>query len=231
MLNRTSNHFKLSGLTAAMLGVGFIGGMASAQAAPQLLYDSVQENGNLTTCLNLAQTAMTETGLMQQSATPNSINGSDSQLTASIYCQILNNQSFQAMVIVAGEEGASLAGMNSVLSSLSSVLDDANTDPDLVLDSATMNDAEFSQFMTAFDRSWPDYFEFLAQPVSSNYFTAAQASQIVGKMRFNDDQVRAGVMLYPRVVDHENWFTVEEAVDSYFARQDLREQINSLYIQ
>ena len=231
MLNRAINHLTLSKLAATILGVGFIGGTVPAQAAPQLLYNSVQENGNLTTCLNLAQTAMAETGLVQQSATPNSINGSDSQLTASIYCQILDDQSFQAMVIIAGEEGASLAGMNSVLSSLSSVLDVPDTDAAPDSESATMSDAEFSQFMTALEDSWPDYFEFLAQPISSNYFTAAQASQIVGQMRFNEEQVRAAVMLYPRVVDHHNWLIVEEAVASHFARQDLREQISSLYLQ
>ncbi|MEO1300259.1 MAG: hypothetical protein AAFW75_31710, partial [Cyanobacteria bacterium J06636_16] len=163
-------------LIAISLGTMCIGQAIPAQATPQLLYRSVQESGNLDTCLNRAQAAMTDAGLMQQPPTPNSINGRNLQLAATIYCQPLDTQSFQAMVIVAGEEDANLAEINSILSSLSSVL--ANTNPDSLPDSdlnATMNDAEFGQFMAALEDSWPDYLDFLAQPVSSNYFTAAQA--------------------------------------------------------
>ena len=213
-------------LATVLMGAGVISWAMPAQAAPQLLYESLQENGNLTTCLNRAQMAMTDAGLVQQSPMPNSINGSDSQLTATIYCQAFNNQSFQAMVMVAGEENASLAGMNSVLGALSSAMGTPNAD--LSPTPTAMDDADFNLLMGALNDSWPNYLEFLAQPISENYFTAAQASQIVETMRFSDEEVQAAVMLYPRVVDLNNWFVVEQAITFDTARQELRNQIATL---
>ena len=215
-------------LATVLMGAGVISWAMSAQAAPQLLYESLQENGNLTTCLNRAQMAMTDAGLVQQSPMPNSINGSDSQLTATIYCQAFNNQSFQAMVMVAGEENASLAGMNSVLGALSSAMGTPNAD--LLPAPTAIDDADFNLLMGALNDSWPNYLEFLAQPISENYFTAAQASQIVETMRFSDEEVQAAVMLYPRVVDLNNWFVVEQAITFDTARQELRNQIATLSI-
>ncbi|MBE7386147.1 MAG: DUF4476 domain-containing protein [Leptolyngbya sp. SIO1E4] len=213
-------------LATVLMGAGVISWAMPAQAAPQLLYESLQENGNLATCLNRAQMAMTDAGLVQQSPMPNSINGSDSQLTATIYCQAFNNQSFQAMVMVAGEENASLAGMNSVLGALSSAMGTPNAD--LLPAPTAMDDADFNLLMGALNDSWPNYLEFLAQPISENYFTAAQASQIVETMRFSDEEVQAAVMLYPRVVDLNNWFVVEQAITFDTARQELRNQIATL---
>lgn len=48
-------------------------------------------------------------------------------------------------------------------------------------------------------------------------------------MSFPSEEVQAAVMLYPRVVDLNNWFVVEQALSFSFDRQKLREQIDNLY--
>ncbi|MEM9002124.1 MAG: DUF4476 domain-containing protein [Cyanobacteria bacterium P01_F01_bin.86] len=237
MFTRFLGNLHIPCCVAISWGLGCLGGALPAQATPHLSYTSVQDNGSLSTCLNRAETAMFEADLLQESRTLNSISGSDFDLTATIHCQTLNTHSFQAIVIVAGEEDAGLADINSVLNVLSSVVEDSDPDigwpdigwPDLDGDAATMDESEFRQFMAALDDSWPDYLEFLAQPVSYNYFTAAQASQIVSAMSFSQEEVQAAVMLYPRVVDLNNWFVVEQALSFEFDRQELRDQIERVY--
>ncbi|MGF1937589.1 MAG: DUF4476 domain-containing protein [Nostoc sp. ChiQUE02] len=90
-----------------------------------------------------------------------------------------------------------------------------------------ISNTAFNQLMDALRRSWPKYLEFLAQTVPQNYFTSAQASQIIKEMNFGDQQVKAAVMLYPQVVDRGNWFIVDQAITFESDRQELRRQLGN----
>ena len=221
---------RLPSLATFLLGAGFVSWTIPVQAAPTLLYESLQVNGNLSTCLNLAQTAIDGAGLARQSSTPNAVNGGNAQLTATVYCQTLDSRTFRAMVMIAGAEQANLSNINYVLGSLTSAMRNPGPviSPDPNPNSAAITDAAFSQLMAALDNSWPNHLDFLAQPISQNYFTAAQAKQIVEKMGFSSEEVQVAVMLYPRLVDLNNWFIVEQALTFRSSRQELRRQISNL---
>jgi hypothetical protein len=96
-------------------------------------------------------------------------------------------------------------------------------------ESPGISDTAFSQLMDDLRRSWPKELEFLAQRVPQNYFISAQASQIVKEMKFGDREVEAALILYPQVVDHGNWFLVEQAITFESDREKLRRQIAYFY--
>ncbi len=94
----------------------------------------------------------------------------------------------------------------------------------------TISDTAFSQLMDDLRRSWPNELEFLAQRVPQNYFISAQASQIVKEMKlFGDRQIEAALILYPQVLDHGNWFLVEQAITFESDREKLRREIAYFY--
>jgi len=93
-----------------------------------------------------------------------------------------------------------------------------------------ISDTAFSQLMDDLRRSWPNELEFLAQRVPQNYFISAQASQIVKEMKlFGDRQIEAALILYPQVLDHGNWFLVEQAITFESDREKLRREIAYFY--
>ena len=95
--------------------------------------------------------------------------------------------------------------------------------------STAISDTAFRQLMDDLRHSWPKDMEFLSQRVPQNYFTSAQAAKIVKEMTFGDKQEEAAVMLYPQIVDHGNWFVVEEAITFDSDLQRLRRDITNLY--
>ncbi|AFW95981.1 hypothetical protein ANA_C13306 [Anabaena sp. 90] len=97
--------------------------------------------------------------------------------------------------------------------------------------SCHISDSDFSQLMDDLRRSWPNELQFLIQIVPQNYFTSVQASQIVKEMKFGDREVEAAVMLYPQVVDHGNWFVVEQAITFESDRQEVRRKVNNTNIE
>ncbi|MBS3025996.1 MAG: DUF4476 domain-containing protein [Dolichospermum sp. DET50] len=97
--------------------------------------------------------------------------------------------------------------------------------------SCPISDSDFSQLMDDLRRSWPNELQFLIQIVPQNYFTSVQASQIVKEMKFGDREVEAAVMLYPQVVDHGNWFVVEQAITFESDRQEVRRKINDTNVE
>lgn len=216
-------------LALALIGVG-VGWSPVAQAAPQLRYRTVQLGGTVQTCLDQAGTSMTGAGFTNPATTASEVIGANGQLAAIIACQALTPQQFQATVMVAAAETVAPAMVTTTLDTIATGLTNSGgpiNSPGFPTSQQTMSDEAFSQFMVALEDSWPDYLEFLAQPVANNYFTADQASRIVETMRFPDDEVDAAVMLYPRVVDPGNWYVVEQALSFESTRQELRQRLGT----
>lgn len=224
----TNAVFSKHRLGTLLISLGILGWSLPAQASPQLLYDFLQVNGNLSICLNRAEAAMKRAGLVRQNTRKNSIYGQRREITATVYCRRINDNSSEAVLMVAGEKLVSAANFNSVFNSLATDMAESSVSTQPQSTSTVITDAAFAQLMNAFKRSWPNQVDFLAQTVPHNYFTASQASEIVKEINFSDRQVQAAVILYPRVVDRGNWFVVEQALTFDSARQELRRQIGNL---
>ena len=219
--------YQFCGLTA-LVGLGSMGWCARAEAAPQLRYRTLQAGGTLQTCLSRSATSMTGAGFTNPATTATEVIGDNGQITVTVACQALTPQQFQATVMVAAAETIAPARVNTTLNTITGGLASGSDDGDLPgspTGQRAMDNEAFNQFMAALEDSWPNYLEFLQQPVSKNYFTANQASQIVETMRFADDEVDAAVMLYPRVVDPGNWYVVEQAISFESSRRELRRRL------
>ncbi len=59
----------------------------------------------------------------------------------------------------------------------------------------------------------------------ANHFTVDQAVTLVGLFDFGDDKVSAAAMLYPRLVDPENFYQVYGAFDFDSDKEELRERL------
>ena len=66
---------------------------------------------------------------------------------------------------------------------------------------------------------------FVETNAKTRWFTSAQARDILKLFAFDDGRVKAGVALYPRVSDPENWFVVDEAFTFDGGRKALREKL------
>lgn len=214
-------------LTLTVIGSSLIVLVNPAFASPQLRHQVVSIRGNSQNCLARAQSALTRSGFANPATTSDTVSGSMNQLTATIYCQERPPNQAQAIVMIAGTAALSPAMVNSTLSNLTLEISQADSSqpPPVATSGTAISDEAFNQLMNALRSSWPNYLEFLAQPVTQNYFTAAQASQIVNTMRFPNEEVEAAVMLYPRVVDRGNWFVVEQAMSFDRSRRELRQRL------
>jgi len=209
--------------------VGTAGWCSLAEAAPQLRYRTVQIGGTPQACLTLAGASMAAAGFTNPATTASEVIGTNGQIAATVACQSLTPQQFQATVMVAAAETVAPAMVTTTLDTLTSGLTSGgggSYPPVSPTGQQAMGAEDFNQFMAALEDSWPDYLEFLAQPVSKNYFTAEQASRIVETMRFADEEVDAAVMLYPRVVDPGNWYLVEQAISFESSRRELRQRLS-----
>lgn len=72
------------------------------------------------------------------------------------------------------------------------------------------SDAEMASILYAIGQAnfSADRLAVLRSATQGRPFTAAQVGQLIDAMTFSDEQVQAGAMLYPQVVDPQNWFTV-----------------------
>lgn len=55
-------------------------------------------------------------------------------------------------------------------------------------------------------------------------FTSAQVSTLMRQFSFSDDRIEAAVMLYPRVADPQNWYTVYDALTFSSDKEELRKR-------
>jgi hypothetical protein len=205
-----------------------VGWATGAEAAPQLRYRTVQTGGTVQTCLARSSAAITAAGFTNPATTASEVIGQNAQIATTVACQALTPQQFQATIMVAAAATVAPAVVTTTLDTLVAGLTSGGNvaPPPTQPGHQAMAEEDFNQFMAALENSWPNYLDFLVQPVSKNYFTAEQASRIVDTMRFADDEVDAAVMLYPRVVDPGNWYVVEQAISFESSRRELRQRLS-----
>lgn len=223
-------------ITLAMISSGLMVLASPVLASPQLRHQTVSVSGNSQNCLARARAALTRSGFATPATTADTVSASSGQLTATIYCQQSRSNQVQAVVMLAGDATVAPATVASTLNNLTTGLNQSAPSQSSQAQSTpsrpasgtigtALSDTAFDQLMGALQSSWPNYLDFLAQPVSQNYFTAAQASRIIDTMRFPNEEIEAAVMLYPRVVDQGNWFLVEQAITFTSTRQELRQRL------
>lgn len=64
----------------------------------------------------------------------------------------------------------------------------------------------------------------MSSAIAGRPFTASQAGRLMDAFTFDDDKVEAAVMLYPLVVDLQNWYTVYGHLTFSSSMDDLRRQ-------
>lgn len=230
MLNRYLLNFPLPHMAAAVLGASLVSWAMPAEAAPQLLFEKVEANGNVEDCALRAFSSLDSVGMEGIALTTPTVSSSNGEVTVTVFCESFDHQVFDATVMVAGQDESTLSSMGYIMGVVSAELrsSDIAAPPSPVAAPLPMSEATFSEFLGALEGSWPAYLSFLQQPVAHNYFTAAQASQIVDAVRFGYEEVQVAVMLYPRVVDKNNWYLVEQSITFGHHRQQLRQQIAAL---
>jgi hypothetical protein len=62
----------------------------------------------------------------------------------------------------------------------------------------------------------------MSSAISGRPFTASQAGRIMDAFTFDDDKVEAAAMLYPLVVDLQNWYTVYGHLTFSSSKDELR---------
>jgi hypothetical protein len=201
----------------------------TAQAAPQLRYQTLEDSGNPQSCLQQAQQAMRAGGFSNPATRNQEVVGENrnGELTATIYCQRLQNRGFQAIIMVAGSENVAPAMLNRTLKALRQGMNDqkAAVGSHPGSGQSPMSNQRFEQFLSALEDSWPNYVEFLQQPARKSYFTSEQVREIITRVG-STREVAVAVLLYPRVVDPENWFIVEQAITFNGDRRELRERLS-----
>jgi hypothetical protein len=200
-------------------------GAIPALATPEVLYDRRVLGVNLATCKSRAAVALQQTGFPRTGQVQFYWQGYSTTLTALIDCKALGDQTSEAIVIVAGETQNDRGAMATVLVSLIDRLGNSRNSsggahygwgysrpaPQMTPLGEPMDGPTFAQFLDRFRQSWPDYSDFLAQTARDGTFTADQVRQLIAVLKFSTDQEDVAVLLYPRVLDKNNWFLAETA--------------------
>lgn len=66
-----------------------------------------------------------------------------------------------------------------------------------------------------------DKLAILGSATAGRAFTVAQVGRFIDAMTFSDEQVQAGIMLYPQVVDPQNWYTIYAHLTFSSDREEL----------
>ncbi len=74
----------------------------------------------------------------------------------------------------------------------------------------------------AFDK---DKYQFMENFVAGRYFTCDQASQLVKHFSFDPDRIKGAVLLYPQVIDPENFHRVLEPFTFDTSRKAVMERV------
>ncbi len=76
------------------------------------------------------------------------------------------------------------------------------------------------------EEPFPDEkYSIVREAASKNYFTSQQVLQILKEFVFEDDRLKVAKLLYPRVVDPENFFIVYEAFTFPSSKRELRKWV------
>lgn len=92
-----------------------------------------------------------------------------------------------------------------------------------------MSEAEFQDVLRAYRTAYYTSQKYVVlQEVSRhNWFTVDQVIRILQDTYWNTDKVKAGALLYPRVVDPQNWFKVYAVLHWESDREELRRLTSS----
>jgi hypothetical protein len=93
-------------------------------------------------------------------------------------------------------------------------------------------DADFQRLVARVADGFPsETLEVVRTAAAANYFTVDQAVALIKACRFDSARVEIGVALYPRVVDVERWFLVDEAFDYSSSRLALKQKLQQGNVQ
>lgn len=67
----------------------------------------------------------------------------------------------------------------------------------------------------------------IREAASTRRFSAEQVRRVIAAMSFGNDKVEAGRLLFPTVVDPQNWFRVYEAIDFDSDKEALRRAVDN----
>ncbi len=211
---------------ATVCSFSLLSNTVPAIAAAELQYAYLQLNTNSQGCAELAHAVLRNESFRNLSKSSVSATGIRGNLKAVVDCSITSGRATQATIMVAGvsaNQQAEVIGWVRRIYSVMGSYQGGNIPDDTV--GVLMDEREFAQFITALKRSRPNQMEFLAQPAREGYFSVAQVKEIIAAFRFPAEQENVAVMLYPRVVDKANWYTVYEAFSSSSSRQKVQQRI------
>lgn len=93
-------------------------------------------------------------------------------------------------------------------------------------------DADFQRLVTRVADGFPsETLEVVRTAAAANYFTVDQAVTLIKACRFDSARIELGVVLYPRVVDVERWFLVDEAFEFSSSRLALKQKLQQGNVQ
>jgi hypothetical protein len=93
-------------------------------------------------------------------------------------------------------------------------------------------DADFQRLVARVADGFPsETLEVVRTAAAANYFTVDQAVALIKACRFDSARIELGVILYPRVVDVERWFLVDEAFEFSSSRLALKQKLQQGNVQ
>ena len=150
--------------------IGTVGWCSLVEAAPQLRYRTVQIGGTTQTCLARAGASMAAAGFTNPATTDSEVIGTNGQIAATVACQALSPSNFRQRLWWPLQRPLprQWCPLLWILSRPVLPAEGAAPIPPVSPTGQQAMGAEgFNQLMAALEDSWPDYLEFLAQPVFS----------------------------------------------------------------
>ena len=227
---------------ASAIGITIVGFTTAANAYPELKYVRIDLNSDVGECVRKGSNALRKNRFQylevhrDKRYNYNWMKAYKPEMKVIVDCKQVSQQKTYATIMFAGEGAVNQKEIDREIANLRKSIqgDSVNTSNQ----PNPMSQEQFASFMQAFTRELNKPFDskplrFLAQPSTSNSFTAQQVREITKKLSgsFSDShkrQLEAAVMLYPRVVDKSNWYLVDGIVTS---RNQLRARIEKLTTQ
>jgi hypothetical protein len=93
-------------------------------------------------------------------------------------------------------------------------------------------DADFQRLVARVKDGFPsETLELVRTAAAANYFTVDQAVALLKACRFESARIDVAVALYPRVIDVDRWFLVDEAFDFSSSRLALKQKLQQGNVQ
>lgn len=91
-----------------------------------------------------------------------------------------------------------------------------------------MSDEQFAEFLVSLraESFASGRMRLLQVAARDNYFTAAQVQTVVAELTFSSNKVDAAVLMYPRVVDQDDFYTVLGAFTFESSKRAVRQRLS-----